>query len=68
MEVRVMERIDIFGVIKYFYPNLELDPFLVETELVIFDLFYILVFVFLELHLLLFLLLILVFFLLLIRN
>ena len=30
MEVRVMEGIDIFGVLK-FYPDLELGPFLVDT-------------------------------------
>ena len=35
-----MEGIDLFVVLKYFYPYLELDPFLVETHLVIFYLFY----------------------------
>ena len=31
MEVRVVEGFDIFGYLKYFYPDLELDPFLVAT-------------------------------------
>ena len=31
MEVRVVEKINIFGVLKYFYPDLQLDPFFVET-------------------------------------
>ena len=31
MEVRVVEGIDLFGYLKYFYPDLELDPLLVET-------------------------------------
>ena len=31
MEVLVVEGIDLFGYLKYFYPDLELDTFLVET-------------------------------------
>ena len=35
MEAHVVEGIDIFGVLKYFNPDLELDTFLVATQLVI---------------------------------
>ena len=31
MKVHVEEGIDILGVLKYFYPDLELNPFLVAT-------------------------------------
>ena len=31
MDVHVVEGIDLFGYLKYFYPDLELDPLLVAT-------------------------------------
>ena len=53
-----MEGIYLFGLLKYFYPDLELDPFLVDKQLAILYLFSFLECVFLTLHSLLFLLLI----------
>ena len=49
MEIRVVEGIDPFLFLKYFYPDLEFDPFLVATYLVILYLFYFLKYVFIEL-------------------
>ena len=50
MEVRVVEGFDIFQDLKYFYTDLELDPFLVTTMQVMYLLFSVFECVFLELH------------------